>query len=282
VNTHRFGVSTHLYHGQRLDREHLLEIGAHGFEHVEVFATRTHFDYHNPVAVADLQQWLAEAGLELHGVHAPIAESFTGGRWGPPLTLASADPAERQKAVDETERALQIARRIPFSVLVAHLGLPRSQQPSAADNNREGARRSIEALQRLAEPLGVQVAIEVIPNDLSRANALVHFIEEVLGVPAVGICLDFGHAHMDGDLLDAIGTVAEHVLTTHVHDNGGRTDDHLVPFEGSIDWSSALTAVQKIGYEGMLLFEIAAHGSAKDALARAQHARARMERLLVT
>ena len=57
-----FGVSTHLYHSQRLSREHLLEIGAHGFDRVELFATRTHFDYHNPAAVADLQQWLAEPG----------------------------------------------------------------------------------------------------------------------------------------------------------------------------------------------------------------------------
>ena len=34
-----FGVSTHLFHGQRLAREHLLEIAAHGFDTVEVFAT---------------------------------------------------------------------------------------------------------------------------------------------------------------------------------------------------------------------------------------------------
>ena len=43
---------------------------------VEVFATRTHFDYHNPAGIADLQQWLAEAGLELHSVHAPIGDAF--------------------------------------------------------------------------------------------------------------------------------------------------------------------------------------------------------------
>src|SRR5262249_25951711 len=72
-----FGVSTHLYHGHRLTRDHLLEIGAYGFESVELFATRSHFDYHSSAAVADLQQWLAEAGLELHSVHAPIFESFS-------------------------------------------------------------------------------------------------------------------------------------------------------------------------------------------------------------
>ena len=271
----QFGVSTHLYHNDRLTRDHLLEISASGFDRIEVFATRTHFDYHNPAAVADLQQWLAEARLELHGVHAPIGESFVGGRWGPPLTLASSHADVRERAVAEAALALQIARRIPFGVLVAHLGLPR---PS--ENSRDAARRSIDALQQLAAPLGVTVAIEVIPNELSRAASLVHFVEEVIEAPGVGICLDFGHAHMDGDLVDAVETVSEHLITTHLHDNRGRTDDHLVPFEGTIDWPAALTAVQKVGYEGTLIFEIAAHGSAKDTLERAARARTKMEKLL--
>jgi sugar phosphate isomerase/epimerase len=275
-----FGVSTHLYHGDRLRREHLLEVSSYGFEKLEVFATRTHFDYQNPAAVADLQQWLAEAGLGLHGVHAPIGQSFSGGRWGPPLTLASLDTDTRALALAEATTALRIARRIPFDVLVVHLGLPRSQQPSAEDNNRDAARRSVEELRRLAEPLGVRVAIEVIPNELSRAESLAYFIEEVLEEAGVGICLDFGHAHMDGDLVDAIEAASEHLITTHVHDNGGRTDDHLVPFEGSIDWPAAMTTVQKVGYDGTLLFEIAAHGSASDTLKKARAARTRIEGLL--
>ena len=283
----QFGISTHLYHNQRLSRDHLVEIAAHGFEAVEVFATRTHFDYHNPASVADLQQWLAESGLELHGIHAPIGESFTAGHWGPPLTIAATDPEARARAVAEAERALHIARRIPAKVLVMHLGLPRSQQRPPTENGRDPARRSVESLRRLAAPLGVRIALEVIPNELSRAGSLVHFIEEDLEsdtaeAPGVGICLDFGHAHMDGELLDAIETVSGHLITTHVHDNRGRTDDHLVPFAGTIDWLTALTAVQKVGYEGTLLLEIAAHGSAKETLRKARTARERMEKMLAT
>ena len=276
-----FGVSSHLYHNYRLSREHLLEIAAHGFERVEVFATRTHFDFQNPAAVADLQEWLADAGLELHGVHAPIGETFESGRWGPPINIASPDPAARAKAIDETERALQIARRIPFGVLVTHVGLPRTQPAAATDNSRDAARRSLDELQELAEPLGVTIALEVIPNDLSRAGALVHFIETELEDRGAGICLDFGHAHMDGDLIDAVETVSGHLLTTHVHDNRGRTDDHLLPFEGTIDWPGAMTALQKVGYDGTLLLEVAAHGSAKDTLVKARTARTRLERMLV-
>jgi sugar phosphate isomerase/epimerase len=109
----------------------------------------------------------------------------------------------------------------------------------------------------------------------------VHFAEEDLDSAEVGICLDFGHAHLDGDLVDAIEAVSGHLAAIHVHDNRGRADDHLMPFEGTIDWPAALTAVQKVGYDGALIFEIAARGSSsKDTLARARTARRRMEELL--
>ena len=280
MSKRRFGVSTHLYHGQRLSREHLLEIAAHGFESIELFATRTHFDYHNSAAVADLQQWLADAGLELHGIHAPVNESFVDGRWGKPLTLASLDRGERARAVEEAEQSLHIARRIETTVLVTHLGVPRSPSTGPDDNNRDAARRSVEELLRLAAPLHVAVAVEIIPNELSRAGSLVHFVEEDLEAPGAGICLDFGHAHLEGDLLDAIETVSGHLVTTHVHDNHGRSDDHLVPFEGTIEWPAAMTAVQKVGYDRTLVFEIAAHGPPKNTLARAQRARQKLESLL--
>jgi len=132
----------------------------------------------------------------------------------------------------------------------------------------------------MAEPLGVRIAVEVIPNELSRAGSLVHFIDEDLEAPGVGICLDFGHAHLDGDVVDAIETVSEHLIATHVHDNRGRNDDHLTPFDGTIDWASALTAVQKVGYDGTLMLEIGPQRSTKDTLKKAQTARERIERLL--
>jgi hypothetical protein len=71
VGKRQFGVSTQLFHAQRLSRDHLLEIAAHGFECVEINATPPHFDPRNPMMVADLQQWLAEARLDLDAVVAP-------------------------------------------------------------------------------------------------------------------------------------------------------------------------------------------------------------------
>ena len=69
--------------------------------------------------------------------------------------------------------------------------------------------------------------------------------------------MDVGHAHMMGDLVDAIETCSGHLITTHLHDNRGSSDDHLVPGEGAIDWDAALMALQKVGYDGAWMFELA-------------------------
>lgn len=275
----RFGVSTHIYHDRRLERDHLAQIAAYGFDAVELFATRSHFDYRDPAAVDRIAGWLAETGLSLHSMHAPITDVFGG--TGPRTAYSTAVSVQdrRDAAVRETEAALQVARRIPFDIMVLHLGTP-TEMKLPDDNNRNAAVRSLDEICRLAEPLGVRIAVEVIPNRLSDAGALVQLLESEIDSSMVGICLDFGHAHLMGDVADAIETVAEHIISTHVHDNHGREDEHLVPYLGSIDWDLALVTMQKIGYDGTYLMELAGMDRPTAVLEEARRARQRFERTL--
>jgi sugar phosphate isomerase/epimerase len=275
----RFGISTHLYHDQRLERDHLVEIAGFGFEAIELFATRSHFDYHDESAIAALAEWLSETGLVLNSVHAPITASMKTGAGGAVFSNALADNARRQAAVRETEVALQIARRIPFTTLVVHLGTPAAgSQPG--DNNRAAAFRSAADICRVAEPLGVRVALEVLQNALSTTPDLVAMLEDELDVAHAGICMDFGHAHLIGDVADAVEMAAEHLIATHVHDNRRKSDEHLVPYKGSINWDMALMTMQKIGYEGTYLMELANTGTPRTVLEDARLARLRFERTL--
>jgi sugar phosphate isomerase/epimerase len=228
----RFGVFTRLYQAQRLTREHLAEIAAHGFETVELLASSTHVDFRNAAVVTDLLQWLAEARLDLHGAY----------------VSAGAAP-------EEIELALFVARQIPMRVLTLQVARPKE------------AAREIDRLAELAAGLNVTIAVDSNSEGLSPASSLVHFVE---GFDApIGIALDFARAQRDGDLVDAIETVSEHLVLARV------------PLEGRIDWPSALTTVQKVGYEGPMIFDLAARGSTKDVLQQARKARERMERLLV-
>jgi sugar phosphate isomerase/epimerase len=274
----RFGISTHLFHDQRLSRDHLAQIAAHGFEAVEVFATRSHFDYHDGAAIKELGGWLKETGLALHGIHAPIVESMQGaGKWGPAISNAVSDTPKRQAAVREADAALNIARELGAGFFVVHLGTPTAQ---GGENSRSAAFRSVEDICRIAEPLDIRVALEVMPNPLSDAAQLVAMLERDLEFPKAGICLDFGHAFIMGDVVDQIETVAEHLVTTHVHDNGGKKDDHMVPFDGRINWDMALMTMQKVGYDGTYLMELANLSTPAEVLKKAQAARKRFEKLL--
>ena len=276
----QFGVSTHLYHEHRLQKSHLLEIAANGFEMIEVFATQSHFDYHDEAAIRSLKDWLTESRLQLHSVHAPITDVFANGRGQRNFSTAIRDNTARKATMDEMEAALNIARVIPFRFLIVHLGVPVAQHPSADDNNLDAAIRSVEDIHEMAQAVDVTVALEVMGNNLSTAPDLVDILERSFEEADLGICMDVGHAHLLGDTADAIEIASEYLITTHIHDNRRQSDDHLVPFQGNINWGATIMALEKIGYDGVLMYEVKAAETPRAVLNRAVAARERLEALM--
>ena len=223
-----FGVSTRLYGSQRLRREHLLEIASFGFEVAELYAAPGHVDCRNATNIADLQQWLAEARLELHTVAVPAPDT-----------------------VEQIEPVLHIARRIPFKALIVQATTPRQTG------------KLVDTLAVIAAPLGVTVTVD--SASMPPIGSVTHFVENAEA--RVGIALDLADAQRQGDLLDAIETAAEHVTAVRV------------PIDTAIDWAAVLTTIQKVGYEGPLVFDLSSGGPPKDRLRQARTAREQMERL---
>ncbi len=60
------------------------------------------------------------------------------------------------------------------------------------------------------------------------------------------------------------------MATTHIHDNRGERDDHLLPYEGSIDWDAVLPALPKGTPIVLELKEPAARGGFRDTQAFAE------------
>lgn len=284
-----FGLSTHLFHDERLTEAHLAAVKAHGFDCVEIFATRSHVDYTSDREAGAIAGWLRDAGLTAHSIHAPITNALRQGEWGDVWSTAAADSARRQIAVAEASKAMAFAAAIGAKVVVTHLGVPDGMPTPGPDNDPGALARSLAALAAEARSRLLTLALEVIPNRLSTPEALVARLEtasdasddadEIVGH---GICLDVGHAHLMSGAVDAIETAGGHLVTTHIHDNAGRRDDHLVPFQGTINWSALVMAMEKVGYDGVWMFEIGAPGPGAaydETLAKAAAARARLEKL---
>ncbi len=275
-----FGLSTHLFHGMRLERRHLEQIAAHKFDWIEIFATRTHVDYGDARRVAEVRDWMTSLNLRAWSLHAPITSGFANGAWGHAYSTASPDATVRQEAIAETLTAVGAARDLGCTAIVLHLGIPDGQPVPPGDNDASAARRSLEPIAEACVAQGVQLAIEVIPNVLSTAPAILEWLDGDLDLGRAGACLDVGHANLTGGAAEAAELLSGHIITTHIHDNRGRTDEHLVPFDGNIDWPATLMALSKVGYGGPLMLELPDHGDAAATLGRAVAARARIQAIL--
>lgn len=271
----RFSVSTSLFQQARLDREHLVEIAAHGFDGIVLAALGQHFDPTDAAAVTHLAEWLDDTRLRLEAVQAPMAEGLAEGVWQSPLSLAARDDAARTRALDAACALLPLAATIPFPTLVVPVGLPPGMD--RIDESPVAARDAIERLAVAADPFGVRLAVWLQANRWSSPDALVSLVESLDDAPPIGICIDVGQARLIGDPVEAIEIASEHVTAARLSDTRGRRPEPLVPYDGATDWDAVMLAFQKVGYCGPWMLDLPATDTPQAILARAAAARARLE-----
>jgi len=114
---------------------------------------------------------------------------------------------------------------------------------------------SIEHLHAFAKPLNVRILLENIPNELSTPERLVEMIHTA-HFDDVGVCFDFGHAHIVSSVREGFETLRGHIRSTHVHDNDKNKDSHLWPGQGTIDWKEAMELLRSAPQVPPLLLEL--------------------------
>ena len=93
-------------------------------------------------------------------------------------------------------------------------------------------------------------------DEIGRAEELLEIIN-YFDRAKVGICLDTGHAHMYGlDIASEIIKMNDSLISTHIADNHMVSDEHFMPYFGSINWESVISALNAINYQGYLTYEI--------------------------
>ena len=247
-------VSTYLFVKERLHPGILDGLVRSGVQAIEIFAARQHLDYANRKQhVKEIAEWFRGSGVPLNSVHSPLYADYEWGRAGaPPVNVSSTDRAARIEAMDEIKRALEIAEQIPFRFLVQHLG---TSNEDFSEKKFEAAMTSIEHLRAFAKPLGVQILLENIPNELSMPDRLVEMIRGA-HFDDVGVCFDFGHAHMMNSVSESFEILRNYIRSTHVHDNAKDKDSHLWPGQGTIDWKQAIELLRSAPQIPPLLLEL--------------------------
>lgn len=135
----------------------------------------------------------------------------------------------------------------------ASLGVTRAvlheqSSPTPPPINEVGLAR-FARLTETAERLGVTIAFE----NLRRPDYLDAVLKHCGG--AAGVCYDSGHENCFAPGRDILTEYADRIAAIHLHDNGGVEDEHLLPFDGTIDWRRRMKALAASAYDGALSLE---------------------------
>jgi sugar phosphate isomerase/epimerase len=245
----RRAMSTLIYaRHERLHPGLLDQFVAGGAEAIEIFAARGHFNYTDRQHVREIGNWFRSTGITFHSMHSPMYSDDEWGRGGGSgLNIAAVDKRDRIAAMDEIKRALEVAEQAPFQFLVQHVGVGNE---SSDERKQEAAMMSLEHLHAFARPLGVQLLVENIPNELSTPESLITLLRAGRFTD-IGVCFDLGPG-----VKQAFESLKDRIRSTHVHDNARDHDSHLWPGAGNIDWSEAMELLRQAPHVPPLLLEI--------------------------
>ena len=129
-----------------------------------------------------------------------------------------------------------------------------------ADRVKQYAAESLSVMVRRAEELGLRVCIE---NMFPRTKSLVEpesFAELFTAFPTLKMTLDTGHANIGGRgyqrTLEFIHRFPDRIDHVHASDNFGQDDNHLPIGAGTVEFPRIIRALQGIGYDETVTFEV--------------------------
>lgn len=251
-------LSTYLLVSRKLNGDLLGQIAGAGFEALEIFATRGHFDYTLKQEVQNIAGALSQHRLTLASLHAPTSRDLSATReGGAPLSICEVERVRRVEAMDELKRVIDVAEDLPYSRLILHMGGPRE---SADPRKRDAAFSSLEHLILHARHVGVTITVENTTSEMGDPAYLRAFVDETR-LTGLRFNFDIGHAFLaDGSENERVekgfAPLRELAVSAHIHDNHGEKDEHLPPYEGSIDWEAGVKALKSGPGELALTLEL--------------------------
>ena len=192
--------------------------------------------------VTDIKNKAAVLGIDVEFLHAPfrgVNDFWCAGSDYLPLKkniIASIDSAA--------------ANGIPVVVMHVDSGW---NPPKICDT---GLNR-FDDLVEYADKKGVKIAFENIRN----FGTLSAMMQRYRDLDTVGYCYDCGHEHCYTETVRFTDLFGPKILCTHIHDNVGKDgrddpDDHLMMFDGNIDYADMMARLRAVGYEGTLTVEL--------------------------
>jgi len=157
----------------------------------------------------------------------------------------------RDSAIREAERYFPIFKKLDVEYVTIH-----AYWPPSLFSEKEGADFQIDSLRKIvssAKRYNLKVMYEPIDTEkdtLKNVNYILSRVHDLY------FHLDIGHANLfDKDIIGFIRKFHTKLRHIHLHDNHGKTDEHLPLGKGSINFQKVVREIKKC-YDGTITLEI--------------------------
>lgn len=244
-------------------KDTLNEIKRAGFSHINWNPDSGSSYWYAKSEIEFIRNCIEEADLKVKTIHAsngvnPATEKpFLVGESR--KDIHSPNKWQREAAVELLQNRIDLAKALSCSNVVLHVDV-RDQfhdSPQAESDFYDPLHAMFSAVRPYCLDAGVQIAVENLTHAsadtfLSMFDRLFSRYEEGF----MGLCYDSGHWEMiETGRVRILEQFGDRLITTHLHDNCSARDDHLLPFDGRIDWDLVTTAIAKTPYEPPLNLE---------------------------
>ena len=255
ASTRFYGVTPE---GEHTQKESLALLKEAGFDGVDFALEKLPYMFSDDEELKrycfDVADYAASIGMEITFGHLP----FYGA-----LPIPKKDPGAPAVLHRDLLFAIKAAGYLGMKRAVIHpIG---SYNDENTPENRERRRiENIEFIGRyvdLAEKGGFKLAIENMrsPKEAEEKHFYSAYAEDLVELcDALGqeICWDFGHAHTTGvDQQKSLELIGKRLTVTHINDNHGGEDEHLLPYFGTANWESAIAGLRAAGFSHSLNLE---------------------------
>lgn len=246
----KFAQSSFVYFNYSLS-DAIQRLARFGYAGIEIWGGRPHL-YRD-----DLDDQLDALTRLLAQNHLTVC-NFIPAQFRYPSILCSLNEVVRRESVAYIQRAMDNAVRVGAPSVSVCPGM--TLHGESIEQGWAQLRVSLMEILDYAEKKNLRVLIEpahVWETTLIRTvDDALRMIAEIQS-PRLGVLLDTGHAHINGeDLGDAVRRLKDVPLHIHIDDNDGASDSHHIPGAGKINYAPFVRALNEIGYAGFVSAEL--------------------------
>jgi sugar phosphate isomerase/epimerase len=242
LNKNVVSIGTTFNYDIRL-REQLAMVSRVGFRYVSLGARVDHSGYLTASGRQRIKKHLTGQGIGICSLHTPFGKHFD---------ISSPDPVKTRRTMDCYKRCVDAAQYFGAHVLIFH---PTAyMQFDDLDSRKEAIIDNVYRL--LDHARGTEVSLAIENEHFPPANDILRFSLDKIPDRTYGFCYDTSHDNLTRYPLMILKQYSHRLLTTHISDNRGETDDHMLPYEGSFPWPAFCRVFSKIHFRGVFLLEV--------------------------